>query len=82
MSIEKGYEFDMVSFSCEQDENEGLETWQIEAVIESKDEVKSSSAFRERWRSEHPDRNLRMLQMIDFGAEPDLAFVVLYSVKD
>ena len=72
----------MVSFSCEQDENEELETWQIEAVIKSKDEVKSSSAFRERWRSEYPDRTLRMLQMIDFGAEPELAFVVLYSVKD
>ena len=65
MSIEKGYEFDMVSFSCEQDENEVLETWQIEAVIKSKDEVKSSSAFRELWSSEHPDRVLRMLQMID-----------------
>ena len=72
----------MVSFSCEQDENEELETWQIKAVIKSKDEMKSSSAFRERWRSEYPDRTLRMLQMIDFGAERDLAFVVLYSVKN
>lgn len=85
-STEYAYGFDSIELEIEQNESEGLHSWQIETEALPEKDAPSSNGYHDRWCAEHPDRVMRVLQRVNFGMAFNegefVAFVVLSHVKD
>lgn len=75
------YGFDSLKLSCTMDETEGLHYYQIETQAIPASEIKEAEDFKAMWDKEHPDRVIRVLQMIQFNESNVYGFVILHHKK-
>ena len=73
------YGFDRMQLECAQDEGQKAHTWQIDTEAMPKDEIHDADMYHDLWCATHPDRLMRVLQMISFTDVN--AFVVLHHEK-
>ena len=80
ISISYNYGFDHIVFGCETESNKTMHTYQIDVKAFAKDVFADSEAFDKYWTSLHPDRQMRIMQMISYHNAN--AFVVIHHEKN
>lgn len=75
------YGYDSLELECECDKGVDLHHYQIDVQAFPKGEFADSDSYHRLWCADHPDRVMRLMQVIAFESSGAEAYVVLHHAK-